>query len=284
MRTIELPGGDHAVLALHGLLGNPLEMLFVGKRLQRAGYTVHIPLIPGYGYASGQDMSYDTTRYERWFEEVQQRFDLLKSTHASVSVVGLCIGAVLALRLASERPDDVAALSVLATTLAYDGWSIPFYRFLLPLAYYTPVRYLYSYKERFPFGIKNPKLQKWIAREMEVTTSSAAGASRLSAEGIFQADRLIKQVKKDLGKVRCPTLIIHAEEDDVATPKSADLVERSISSAITKKIILHDSYHIITLDNEKERVATETVAFFDQSVRPAHHAIPTIPRDQHEYA
>ncbi|MEB0135995.1 alpha/beta fold hydrolase [Actimicrobium sp. CCC2.4] len=284
MRTIELPGGDHAVLALHGLLGNPLEMLFVGKRLQRAGYTVHIPLIPGYGYASGQDMSYDTTRYERWFEEVQQRFDLLKRTHASVSVVGLCIGAVLALRLASERPDDVAALSVLATTLAYDGWSIPFYRFLLPLAYYTPVRYLYSYKERFPFGIKNPKLQKWIAREMEVTTSSAAGASRLSAEGIFQADRLIKHVKKDLGKVRCPTLIIHAEEDDVATPKSADLVERSIASAITKKIILHDSYHIITLDNEKERVATETVTFFDQSVRPAHHAIPTIPRDQHEYA
>ncbi len=284
MRTIELPGGEHAVLALHGLLGNPLEMLFVGKRLQRAGYTVHIPLIPGYGYASGQDTSYSTTRCEHWFEEVQRRFDLLKRDHASVSVVGLCIGAVLALRLASERPDEVAALSVLATTLAYDGWSIPFYRFLLPLAYYTPVRYLYSYKERFPFGIKNPKLQKWIAREMAVNTSSAAGASRLSAEGIFQADRLIGQVKKSLGKVRCPTLIIHAEEDDVATPKSADLVERSIASAITKKIILHDSYHIITLDNEKERVASETIAFFDQSVRAVPTAIPTLLKDHHEYA
>lgn len=284
MRTIELPGGEHAVLALHGLLGNPLEMQFVGKRLQRAGYTVHIPLIPGYGYASGQGNSYRTTRSEDWFDEVQRRFDLLKRDHASVSVVGLCIGAVLALRLAGERPDEVAALSVLATTLAYDGWSIPFYRFLLPLAYYTPARYLYSYKERFPFGIKNPNLQKWIAREMAVKTSSAAGASRLSAEGIFQADRLIGRVKKDLGKVRCPTLIIHAEEDDVATPKSADLVERSIASAISKKIILHDSYHIITLDNEKERVAAETVAFFDQSVRPAPIATPNTPRDHHEYA
>lgn len=267
MRSIELRGGPHAVLALHGLLGNPLEMQFVGKKLQRAGYSVTIPLIPGYGYSSGQNQSFSTTRSEKWYDEVQRQFDVLKRHHDTVSITGLCIGAVLALRLASERPTEVAALSLLATTLDYDGWSIPKYRFLLPLAYYTPARYLYSYKERYPFGIKNANLRKWIAREMEVHTSSAAGASRLSAEGIFQAHRLIKQVKKNLSQVLCPTLIIHAEEDDVATPKSADLVEASISSIIKKKILLHDSYHIITLDNEKERVASETVRFFDQAVQ-----------------
>ncbi len=267
MRSIELRGGPHAVLALHGLLGNPLEMQFVGKKLQRAGYSVTIPLIPGYGYSSGQSNSYRTTRSEKWYDEVQRQFDALQRQHETVSITGLCIGAVLALRIASERPNEVAALSLLATTLAFDGWSIPKYRYLLPIAYYTPVRYLYSYKERHPFGIKNASLQKWIAREMEVHTSSAAGASRLSAEGIFQAHRLIKQVKKNLSAVTCPTLIMHAQEDDVATPKSADLVEARIASVIKKKIILHDSYHIITLDNEKERVASETVRFFDQAVQ-----------------
>ena len=267
MRSIELRGGPHAVLALHGLLGNPLEMQFVGKKLQRAGYTVTIPLIPGYGYSSGQSHSFRTTHSEKWFDEVQRQFDLLRRHHDTVSITGLCIGAVLALRLASERPGEVAALSLLATTLAYDGWSIPKYRFLLPIAYYTPARYLYSYKERYPFGIKNANLRKWIAREMEVHTSSAAGASRLSAEGIFQAHRLIKQVKKKLHQVSCPTLIMHAEEDDVATPKSADLVDAMISSIVKKKIILHDSYHIITLDNEKEKVASETVRFFDQAIQ-----------------
>ena len=264
MKTIELAGGPHAVLALHGLLGNPLEMQYVGKRLQRAGYTVVIPLIPGYGYSSGQADSYRTTRSERWYEEVARLFDQLKQTHASVSVVGLCIGAVLALRLAIERGNEIAALGLLATTLSYDGWSIPKYRFLLPLAYYTPARYLYSYQERYPFGLKNENLRRWIAREMKVSDSSAAGASRLSAEGIFQAHRLIKQVRSQLSRVTAPALIIHAEEDDVASPKSADLVERSISSASRRKIILHNSYHIITLDNEKELVADETVAFFNQ--------------------
>lgn len=267
MRSIELRGGPHAVLALHGLLGNPLEMQFVGKKLQRAGYSVTIPLIPGYGYSSGQSNSYRTTRSEKWYDEVQRQFDILQRHHETVSITGLCIGAVLALRLASERPAEVAALSLLATTLAYDGWSIPKYRFLLPIAYYTPARYLYSYKERYPFGIKNANLRKWIAREMEVHTSSAAGASRLSAEGIFQAHRLIKQVKKNLSQVTSPTLIMHAVEDDVATPKSADLVEAAIASRIKKKILLHDSYHIITLDNEKEQVASETVRFFDQAVQ-----------------
>lgn len=264
MKTIELAGGPHAVLALHGLLGNPLEMQYVGKRLQRAGYTVVIPLIPGYGYSSGQADSYRTTRSERWFEEVSRLFDQLRQTHASVSVVGLCIGAVLALRLAIERGDQVASLGLLATTLAYDGWSIPKYRFLLPLAYYTPARHWYSYQERYPYGLKNENLRRWIAREMQVSDSSAAGASRLSAEGIFQAHRLIKQVRGQLSKVVAPALIIHAEEDDVASTKSADLVESSISSPSRRKLILHNSYHIITLDNEKELVADETIAFFNQ--------------------
>jgi len=45
MRAITLQGGEHAVLALHGLPGNPLEMLYIGKRLQEAEYTVVIPFV-----------------------------------------------------------------------------------------------------------------------------------------------------------------------------------------------------------------------------------------------
>jgi carboxylesterase len=269
MKTMILPGGEHAVLALHGLLGNPLEMQYLGRRLQSEGYTVHIPLIPGYGFAAGSGESYRTADWRSWYGEVQRHFDELLRTHRTVSVTGLCIGAVLALRLAIERSNDIAALSLLATTLKYDGWSLPWYRFLLPLAYYTPLRSRYAYQERAPFGIKNANLQRWIAREMAVKGSSAAGASALSAEGIFQAHRLIREVRAQLGKVHAPALIIHAEEDDVASPASAHFVERHIASTVKRKLILHDSYHIITLDNEKERVADETIAFFQRQTLPA---------------
>lgn len=273
MKTMTLPGGEHAVLALHGLLGNPLEMQYLGKRLQKAGYTVVIPLIPGYGYATGAGQSYRTADYRRWYEEVERHFDQLKASYKTVSLAGLCIGAVLALRLAMERGDEVAALSLLSTTLAYDGWSLPWYRFLLPLAYYTPARYLYAYHERHPYGLKNENLQRWIAREMKVSGSSAAGASRLSAEGIFQAHRLIKEVRRGLARVRTPALIIHAQEDDVASPHSADFVAANISSVFQRKIILEDCYHIITLDNEKERVADESIAFFDRHAPTFHQLL-----------
>ncbi|MDQ2822661.1 MAG: alpha/beta fold hydrolase [Pseudomonadota bacterium] len=270
MKTMTLPGGEHAVLALHGLLGNPLEMHYLGRRLHSAGYTVHIPLIPGYGYAAGQGGAFSTVDYRQWYAEVERVFDDLKRTHATVSVAGLCIGAVLALRLASERGAEIGALALLATTLAYDGWSLPWYRFLLPLAYYTPLRRLYAYQERPPFGVKNVKLQRWIAREMAVTGSSAAGAAQLSAEGLFQAHRLIREVRGRLGQVHTPALIIHAQEDDMASPRSADFVEARIGSSIKRKLILHDSYHIITLDNEKETVADETVAFFNSQLPSSH--------------
>jgi carboxylesterase len=262
MKTMTLPGGEHAVLALHGLLGNPLEMQYLGRRLQLAGYTVYIPLIPGYGYG-GQGASYRTAECEHWYQEVLRHFDDLKRTHKTVSVTGLCIGAVLALRLAADRGDEIAGLSLLATTLAYDGWSLPWYRFLLPLVYYTPWRRFYSFQEQHPYGVKNPRLQRWFAREMRVHGSSAAGAARLSGEALYQAQRLIKGVRSRLSLIRTPALIIHAQEDDMASVRSADFVEAHIASDVKRKVILQDSYHIITLDNEKERVADETVTFFD---------------------
>ena len=274
MKTMTLPGGDHAVLALHGLLGNPLEMQYLGRRLQSAGYTVHIPLIHGYGFGGADGESLRTANFESWYAEVLRHFDDLKRTHETVSVTGLCIGAVLALRLAEDRGDEIAGLSLLATTLAYDGWSLPWYRFLLPLVYYTPWRKYYSFQEEAPYGVKNPRLQRWFAREMKVKGSSAAGAASLSGEALFQAHRLIKDVKSNIAQIRTPALIMHAQEDDMASIGSADFVEANISSAIKRKVILQDSYHIITLDNEKEYVADETVAFFDARIAPMTKPVP----------
>lgn len=91
-------------------------------------------------------------------------------------------------------------------------------------------------------------------------------SSRLSVAGIFQAHRLLKEVRRGLDQISAPALTIHAVEDDVSSIARADFVERHIRSASKRKLILHNSYHIITLDNEKETVAEETRAFFDVHV------------------
>lgn len=42
--TIDMAGKNgKAILLLHGLYGNPLEMRYIGRKFHRAGYTVRIP-------------------------------------------------------------------------------------------------------------------------------------------------------------------------------------------------------------------------------------------------
>jgi carboxylesterase len=260
MKALDLKGGDHAVLLVHGLQGNPAEMLPLAKRLHKAGYTVRVPHFKGYGHFPG-DTAYSVTTWRDWHAQVLAEFHALKREYRAVSMGGLCIGAVLSLSVAAEVGEDVSGLSLLSTTLFYDGWSIPWYRFMLPLGYYTPFRYIYSYREREPFGLKNEQLRRWVQREMAHTTSSIAGASRLTLPAVHEAELLIKSVKSRLRQVKAPALVIHATEDDVSTMRSADFVSDHIGSDKVVKIALHDSYHMITLDNERERVADEAIKF-----------------------
>jgi carboxylesterase len=262
MDPVTLAGGEQAVLLIHGLQSSPAEMLPLAKRLQQSGYTVHMPHIRGYGYRHGDD-AHSITHWKDWHAKALAEFDALQRQYRSVSVGGLCIGAVLALSIAAELGDEVAALSLLATTLYYDGWSIPWYRFLLPIGYYTPFRYLYSYREREPFGLKNEQLRKWVAREMSHKDSSMAGAAKLTLPAVHEAELLIKSVKQSLHKVTAPALIMHAVDDDVSTPRSAHFVAAHIGSKTVESMLLHNSYHMLTIDNEREQVAAETIRFFN---------------------
>ena len=261
MKNVELIGGEHAVLLIHGLQGVPTEMLALAKRLHKAGYSVKVPHFQGYGYTEG-DTPRSVTPWRDWRGQVMLELRNMKLQYKTVAIGGLCIGAVLALSVAEEASAEISGLSLLATTLFYDGWSIPWYRFMLPIGYYTPLRYIYAYKEREPFGLKNQQLRRWVAREMRHKTSSIAGASNLTLPAIHEAELLIKSVRRNLHKVTAPALVIHAVEDDVSTPRSADFVTTHIGSSHVHKVLLHDSYHMITMDNERELVADETIKFF----------------------
>lgn len=260
------PGDDTAVLLLHGLYSNPNEMSPLGKELEKAGYRVAIPQLQGYTVCAEDvlDRRFARSPWEDWYAQVETVFDELRQQHRRVVVGGLCIGADLALHLAAQRGLQVAAVLALATTLYYDGWGIPWYSFLLPLGYYTPLRHIYTYRERAPFGLKNPRVRARVERDMREREVSAAGASELPLNGIYQAQRLIGSIKKELPQVVSPTLVIHSREDDVASLRSPEQVYHRISAERRRKVVLDDSYHIITLDNERRRVSGEALDFLAQ--------------------
>lgn len=260
MKDIDLRGGSHAFLLLHGLYGNPQEMSYVGRKLHKAGYSVHIPYIRGCGFS---DNPWQTRHigWEDWVAQVEERFNELKQQYEHVSVAGLCAGADMALALAIKRSEDIHSLCLYATTLYFDGWSITRLRFARALAYYTPLRYVTYFRERPPYGLKDSRIRNWIAAQMENNGASDTGASKLSMVGIYQTERMIKHLRANLHRITTPTLILHAREDDTSSLRSADLVEARVSSDLVRKVVLENSYHIITLDNDKDVVVRETLDF-----------------------
>ncbi|MDR3395528.1 MAG: hypothetical protein P4L70_11055, partial [Parasulfuritortus sp.] len=60
------------------------------------------------------------------------------------------------------------------------------------------------------------------------------------------------------------TLAIHAMEDDMSSPRNPEYLIRHIRSRLTRYVVLRDSYHMITLDQEKDRVLAETRDFLDR--------------------
>ncbi|WP_424195341.1 alpha/beta hydrolase [Ampullimonas aquatilis] len=257
-RDIRLSGGAHAVLLIHGLASTPLELRIVAKALHKHDFTTVVPYFPGYGNDSA------CASWQDWLAGVRAQFLALQATHTTVSLGGLCIGATLALALAIEQP--VQSLALLSTTLQYDGWAIPYYHPLLSLAYHTPIKNWYTYREREPFGLKNEKLREGIRRSMLASNQSRAGASTISIDHIYQAQQLAKYVRKNLSRITCDTLLMHAIDDETSSPKNAQIVYDGIHSVHKHKLMLDDCYHMITLDNGRDNVARETALFIKESV------------------
>jgi carboxylesterase len=256
--AVLVKGGDHAVLLLHGLSSSPLELRFLARSLARDGFTTFAPSIEGYSAGSTE------LKMEAWVATVAQEFDTLAAQYKSVSICGLSMGATLTLALAAARPSAQAVI-LLSVTLAYDGWAIPWYRFMLDLFYYSPFRGRLRYREEAPFGLKNEALRAKIARSMKKDAFSEVGPATISLPALHEAGRLANLVRGQIGKITNDCLIIHAIDDETATANNARLVAAQIGSSFLRSIYLDDSYHMIVSDNEREIVCREVGLFLRES-------------------
>ncbi|CAG9268850.1 alpha/beta hydrolase [Paraburkholderia caribensis] len=258
VQTIFNEGDGHAVLMLHGLSSSPLELRYLARFLNDEGFTTCVPVLNGYTAGSQEQAM------EQWLDAATREYDALAARYERVSICGLSIGAALSLALVHRRP-QAQAVALLSLTLAYDGWAIPWYRFLLNWAYYSPLRSRYRYRESAPYGLRNDALRAKIARAMERDDFSEVGPSTISLPALHEASRLAASVRSHVRAIRNDCLIIHAIDDETSSPRNPRFVASSIGSTFLRTIWLDDSYHMITSDNEREIVARETALFLRES-------------------
>jgi carboxylesterase len=255
---IDLVGGEHCVLMLHGLGANPIELSRLAKDLHLAGFSVFAPCIPNYAFGT------ECGDFKGWIDQAQQYFWDLRSRYVTVSVVGLSMGSTLAMALAQR--ESLTSVVLLSTALAYDGWAIPWYSFLLNFSSWLPFANRYRYAEAEPFGIKNLEMRDMVKRAMQRDHISEAGADYLPFKYVVEGRSLIKEVRTNITLIDSPALFIHAADDETVHIRNAEWAYENINSTTKDFIYLGNSYHMITVDNERETVNQETVRFLKKTV------------------
>ncbi len=258
-----------SVLLLHGLCSTPDELLPLQGALRKQGVRV-LPLqLPGYSFEAARTRQL-ASPWRQWVHAVADEASLQHRHGQTVVLAGISAGATLALAAAMQAASPIAGLVLMSTPLKYDGWSIPRYHRLMPLALYTPLGRFWRYRERPPYGVKNERVRRWIERELQARRVSCAGAAVIDVPHLREHDRLRRWVRRSLATFACPpVLALHAQDDEVASPANVALLESRLRTPSFRKVLLPDSHHMITIDNDRQQVVDETLQFVGRLAPPA---------------
>lgn len=229
-------GAGVGVLLCHGFTGSPQSLRPWGEQLAGAGYSVELPLLPGHG-TTWQDMN--RTTWQDWYGCLDEALTRLRGHCSTTFVAGLSMGGGLALRLALERPADVAGIVVVNPSVRFEDRRLA----LLPL-----LRRITPSVAGIGSDIKKPGVRE-LAYDR---TPLHALASHVA----LNAD-----VAPRLSRITQPLLLLRSAEDHVVPASSSALVLHSVSSSDVTEIVLPDSFHVATLDNDADRIAKESLAF-----------------------
>lgn len=250
-------GGRVGFLLVHGLGGTPVELRYVAQGIARAGYTVFCCQLAG--HCSTVETLRNSTP-EQWAQSVSEAHDRLRE-HCDVIIAGgLSMGAILAAQLAQNRPDGVQGLAFYAPTLWLNGWSMPWHSRILRYIRPTPFNVKMTLPEHEPYGLKDERVRALVVHSMQNKDSSEAGVFCTPVRCFSHFNALCDRVKPRLKEIKVPSLIMHPRDDDIADIDNAFYLQRALGGRV-EMVVLDDSYHIITLDRQRQVVVERSIAF-----------------------
>jgi len=277
-QTFRIAGGRVGILLFHSLGGTPAELRYVANGLGRAGYTVHCPQIAGH---CGTEAELAGTRWQDWLASAEAAVEEMAETCSVIIAGGQSTGAVLALMLAARRPDIVDATALLSPTLSGNGWGIPWYAALFRLVETRTVAALFRFPLGLAGGVKDARVREFLLAARAKGDSAGAGLDATPGTSVLEHRRLVRALEPLLGRIRQPTLILHAREDDVAHLDNAWRLQAKLSGPV-EMTVLDDSFHMISIDRQRHVVLDRALAFLSrianrpQSRRPADTSAPAV--------
>jgi len=230
-------GSEVGVLLSHGFTGSPQSLRPWAEHLAAAGLTVRLPRLPGHG-TRWQDLN--DTRWPDWYGELERAFDDLRGRCRQVFGMGLSMGGTLVVRLAEQRPAEVAGLVLVNPSLGTERKDV---KYALPLLHRVV-----------------PSLAG-IGSDIRKPGVTELAYERTPLRAMHSLSRLWPLVVADLGLVTAPVLLYRSRVDHVVEPMSGRLLRDGASSTDVSEVILEDSYHVATLDHDAPAIFAGSLDF-----------------------
>jgi carboxylesterase len=226
------------VLVCHGFTGNPQSMRGLAEAFAAAGFSVELPLWPGHG-TSIEDML--ETSWADWSAAADAAYTDLagRCPNGKVVVAGLSMGGTLATWLAAGHA-EVAGLVAINAAIEPAGDA------LVDILTQTLDQGT-TVMPAIGNDVADPS-QKELAYD---------GMPVAPLRSLLQAQN---ELAPRLGEVRCPTLIITSKQDHVVVPSSSDYLAEHVGGPV-ERVFLERSYHVATLDYDREEIFTRSVEF-----------------------
>ncbi len=231
-----MEGNETGVLVSHGFTGTTQSVRPLGEALAAEGFTVAGPRLAGHG-TTMEDHSQSNAR--GWISSIEEDLTWLEGRCENVFIAGLSMGGMFSLYFAGTRPDLIKG-AIPINACMYLG---------------------------------NPDLARLVFDPMAPPTVSGVG-SDIKAPGVeelvypevpvppLKEFMAVMRVTDDLlPAITAPVLILQSLEDHVVPPENGPYILERLGSTDKELVRLENSYHVATLDNDKQLIAERTVRF-----------------------
>ncbi|TFG18964.1 MAG: alpha/beta fold hydrolase [Promethearchaeota archaeon] len=232
-------GNDIGVIIIHGGGGGTCaDLKPLAEDLHKEkGYTIVLPLLPGFGT---RPENMEKATIAEWKQALEKEIEELQPKVKKLFLGGHSMGGVLSLILASKfNFDGIFTISA----------PIGIKRFVVKLAPFFNLFIKYYPTE-------------WEKFEKE-TNGKWVGYKKIPLNIAKKINRLLKELKAALPKVRTPALIMQGRHDSEIKPNSMNYIYQNINSEVKKKVWLENNDHPILLCPDHEYMVIQIAEFIE---------------------
>lgn len=239
-RSFVLPGNEVGILLVHGFAGSIADLRFFGERLHAArGWTVRGVRLAGHGMTV---VDLDRSSVEDWIATARSGLAQLKGSVRSIVVIGESMGALIALRLASEQP------SVKGVICLSPAFRVPNERMRSVVTRAVPPGY------------------QWKKTWVDESRASRGSLRAITTRSYSELARFIADERRKAASADIPVLVCLSKNDTIADQQSLDDIRRVFPQRMPEVVIIDEPVHHLNEASAASQLTERMTEFIDTAI------------------